>query len=30
MQRIAPDIAGRQRTIAWMKITAAGREAIAE
>jgi hypothetical protein len=30
MQRTVTDIGGRQRTVAWMKITAAGREAIAE
>jgi hypothetical protein len=30
MQRIVTDIGGRQRTVTWMKITPAGREAIAE
>ena len=30
MQRIVTDIGGRQRTVAWMKITPTGREAIAE
>jgi hypothetical protein len=30
MQRIITDIGGRQRTVTWMKITPAGREAIAE
>jgi hypothetical protein len=30
MQRIITNIGGRQRTVTWMKITPAGREAIAE
>ena len=30
MQRIVTDIGGRQRTVAWMKITPTGREATAE